>query len=381
MPPAMKKVMKKGKRKTFRHFTKADLSLMAKWVKQGKQPSEIATLLDRDLSSVCRRIESLKTGEVSGPVGRPKSLTPEQIERLVTLANQMIETADCEYQVTASMLKTALKLKCCDRVILEALHEEGVWFHPFREKPLLTEDDIKQRMKFGKDHADKPDSFWQKTVKGYLDEKHFTPYLTPAARSYARKRTARGAFRGKKKGLNKGYVKPKKSLKRNCGKMVTMAVAISAEKVLACYEVKGNWCGAAAEEFYTKHLGPALRKSCPSQKKEFLVVEDNDPTGHKCYAGEAGKAAAKITCLNFPKHSPDLMPLDYGFWAEVNKRLRAQEINFAADYHEKRTDFVARLRRTILRVPKSFLMKLVGAMKKRCQLVKKAKGGHFEEGS
>ena len=57
------------------------------------------------------------------------------------------------------------------------------------------------------------------------------------------------------------------------------------------------------------------------------------------------------------------------------------EEKFATNYKETRKHFVARLRRTILRIPKEFLTKLVGAMKKRSQLVKDAKGFHFEEGS
>jgi len=159
-----------------------------------------------------------------------------------------------------------------------------------------------------------------------------------------------------------------------------MAVAISAKKVLTCYAVQGSWCGAQAEEMYIKHLAPALRKSYPSAK-EFLIVEDNDPTGYKSGLGESAKLDTKISRLPFPKHSPDLMPLDYGFWTEVNKRLRAQERNFAKSYCETRKHFVARVRRTIIRMPEEFLRKLIGAMQRRSMLVKDAKGKHFEEGS
>ena len=320
---AIKKVTKRTKeRKAYCHYTQEELRLLAQWVTEGKQATEMAELLDRDLSSVWRRLERLETGETSEAVGRPRALKPEQADRLVSLANQMIEDADCQYQVTAAMLKGALRLKCSQKTVLEALHERGIWFHTFREKPLLTDGDIHDRHKFGKNHSSKTQSFWTKTIKGYLDEKYFTPYLTPAARAYARKIRARGASRGKKQGLNKGYVKPKKTLKCNFGKKVCMAVAISAKKVLSCYAVQGNWCGVQAAEMYTKHLGPALRTSYPSAK-EFLIVEDNDPSGHKSGLGERAKRDAKITCLSFPKHFPDLMPLDYGFWAAVNTRLRA----------------------------------------------------------
>ena len=46
----------------------------------------------------------------------------------------MIRVADAKYQITALMLKTALKLKCVEKTILRALHENGVWFHKLAEK-------------------------------------------------------------------------------------------------------------------------------------------------------------------------------------------------------------------------------------------------------
>ena len=371
----------KGKRPNgYKFYTAEELRLLAQWVDEGRSPTEVADLLARDLSSVVRRMKQLASGGVPSAVGRPRALTPRQIDRLVKVANEMIEDAECNYQVTAGMLKSALRLKCSEKTILEALHERGVWFKPFREKPLLTEEDVKARRLFAKDHGPKPMTFWTETISAYLDEKYFTPYLTPAARAYARKLTARGAFRGKKQGLNKGYVKPKKTMKHNFGRKVCVGVAICAKKVLTCYVVKKSWCGAAASELYADHLGPALKEAFPGRRR-FLLVEDNDPTGHKSGPGESAKRAAHISCVPFPKHSPDLMPLDFGFWKSVNRRLRKQELAFPIDYYETRKHFVTRLRRTILRSPTASLTKLIGSMKRRCKLLKDAKGWHFEEGA
>ena len=364
----------------YTHYSSEELRLLAAWVDEGRTPTEIAGLLKRDVSSVARRIDRLTADAERAPVGRPASLSEEEVDRLVEVATQLIEDADCLFQVTSSMLKAALKLKCSEKTILRALHDRGVWLRSFREKPLLTEDDVKDRLKFAKAHVAKPLTFWTRTISAYLDEKYFTPYLTPKARAYAQKVRARGAFRGKKQGLAKGFVKPKKTLKQNFGRKVCVAVAISAKKVLTCYVVKKSWCGAAAHEFYARHLAPALRKASPS-KRNFLIVEDNDPTGHKSGAGEATKREAHLSCLPFPKHSPELMPLDYGFWSAVNKRLRKQETAFDEEYKETRHHFVARLKRTILSTSPASLEKLIGAMQVRCERLKKAKGWHFEEGA
>ena len=57
----------------------------------------------------------------------------------------MIRKADGNYQVTAAMLKKSLRIKACDRVILDALHSRGLYLRPMREKPVLTDEDVKQR--------------------------------------------------------------------------------------------------------------------------------------------------------------------------------------------------------------------------------------------
>ena len=49
--------------------------------------------------------------------------------------------------------------------------------------------------------------------------------------------------------------------------------------------------------------------------------------------------------------APDLNPLDYAFWSEVNKRLREKEATFADDFREPRGAFTRRLRRTIVGAP------------------------------
>ena len=384
MPPAAKRLLQHGSRgkrtRGYTFYTADELRLLAQWVDEGRSATEIASLLGRDVSSVARRIKQLAAGATQSTVGRPRALTAAQTDRLVTVANEMIEDAECNYQVTAGMLKSALRLKCSEKTILAALHKRGVWFRPFREKPLLTEEDVEARMKFATQHGPKPVSFWTESISAYLDEKYFTPYLTPNARAYARKITARGAFRGKKQGLDKGYVKPKKTMKQNFGRKVCVGVAICAKKVLTCYVVKKSWCGAAASELYARHLAPALKETFPGRRR-FLLIEDNDPTGHKSGAGESAKRDAHISCVPYPKHSPDLMPLDFGFWKSVNRRLRKQELSFSSGYYETRKHFVSRLRRTIMSSRPASLTKLIGSLKRRCKLLKDAEGWHFEEGS
>lgn len=314
-------VMKRPARAVgYTHYSPAEVAAVGRMKAQGKGAQEVAGALGRDVSSVARHFKRLESAGHVKPVGRPPALTTAQVDLLVKRAEKMIEDADCHYQVTSSMVKAACKIKCSDSVVLEALHSRGVYFHPFREKPLRTEDDVLDRAKFAKDNKSKPASFWETGVHAYIDNKWFSPYLTSSARSYARKVTARGAFRARGQGLAKGHVKPKRTLKQNFGKSVQVAVAISAKKVLMCHQVPGNWNKEAACDMYQNHLAPALRKAYPS-KRQFVLLEDNDPVGYKSKAAVDVKASEKVVVYPIPKRSPDLNPLDFGFWSRVNSRL------------------------------------------------------------
>ena len=86
-----------------------------------------------------------------------------------------------------------------------------------------------------------------------------------------------------------------------------------------------------------------------------------------------------VKCIPFPKRSPDLNPLDYGFWSMINKHLRSQEAKFPPSKRESRAAFIKRLKRTITRVPSATLEPLVKSMKRRCAALLAAKGADFEE--
>ncbi|CAK0806807.1 unnamed protein product, partial [Prorocentrum cordatum] len=126
---------------------------------------------------------------------------------------------------------------------------------------------------------------------------------------------------------------------------------------------------------YREALAPALRKA-NAKSRSFLILEDNDPTGYKAKLSKEAKE--KVKCYPFPKRSPDLNPLDCGFWSMINKRLRGQEAKFPPSKKESRAAFIRRLKRAIMRVPSATLEPLVKSMKRRCTALLAAKGADFE---
>ena len=161
---------------------------------------------------------------------------------------------------------------------------------------------------------------------------------------------------------------------------MVIACAIGAGKVLIWHEIKGRWNGAAAANMYAGPLKTALQKAWPNVRGPFRVLEDNDPTGYKSGKGMEAKRKSGIRTLDLPHRSPDLNPLDFNLWAEVNKRMRKQEKNWPKTKTETRGAYVARLRRTAMNLSPEYINKIISAMSKRVQLVGAATGGHFREG-
>ena len=81
-----------------------------------------------------------------------------------------------------------------------------------------------------------------------------------------------------------------------------------------------------------------------------------------------------------PPRSPDLNPLDFSVWAEINKRMRSQEAKWSARKKETRDQYLARLKRTALNLPELYINKVIANIDHRLKLLKDAKGGHFPEG-
>lgn len=50
-------------------------------------------------------------------------------------------------------------------------------------------------------------------------------------------------------------------------------------------------------------------------------VKDNDPTGYKSRKATEVKDELGIRAMDFPRYSPDLNPMDFFLWEEVERRM------------------------------------------------------------
>lgn len=214
-----------------------------------------------------------------------------------------------------------------------------------------------------------------------IDSKTFQVYHTGKFRAYAARRSVRGAYRSRSRVFTPGYIKPSATLKQNTGaKAVHVTCAIGNGKVLMWHVTANRWNGQAAADMYARPLRKCLEREYPHVLGPWRVLEDNDPTGYKSSKGLEAKKEAGIISLDLPKRSPDLNPLDFSFWSEVNKKMRATERNWPKSKRETRKAYLSRLRRAAFSLSGDYITNIMGALEGRVQQLKAAKGNYFPEG-
>ena len=149
--------------------------LVNKWYwEQGKAPSEIAGLLDRDKSTLTRFLVKQVSRKKQG---RPPVLSEADLDFLERHLHERIVKSMGKYHVTAAMVKRSARSSASVKAIQCGLRKRRIFFRKLREKPLLTEEDIKARFAFAKMYRHKSAGSWMKAFHAAIDGKLFKVYL------------------------------------------------------------------------------------------------------------------------------------------------------------------------------------------------------------
>ena len=343
----------------------------------GLPAATIAEVVQRDRKSV---YNALKDKLAFAKRGRPEKLTAKEVNHLVKILRSMVQRAKARFEVTHAMVKKTAKCDADDKVIRKGLQSKGIRFRRLRSKPLLTKEDIRKRLAFATLYRKWTPSMWRKRIQLHIDLKNFAVYTTQKTRDFAAMREVRGAYRSEGEGLDAAYVVLPKDLRFNGGgKPCRIAAGVGGGKVRLWSEVEGKWTGASAATLYKGAVLTALKRGWP-KNRTWTLLEDNDPTGFKSKLGLKAKAESKIKVFKIPERSPDLSVCDYAVWAEINRKMRAQEKDFPKSKYETRAEYVARLHNTAKSLTPNFINKSIGDMTRRCQRLYDARGGYFQEG-
>ena len=238
-----------------------------------------------------------------------------------------------------------------------------------REKPQRTEEQEKEREDVCGKMRKWPIKRFADGFDLIMDNKNFPVPQTPAAREHLQKQRMYAQLRTPSEGLEKHFTKPGvKRHRKNTGGSVNVCAGISNCR-LVLWEYHTKWNGQVAADMYK---GPIINtlKRVRGAKPSYLIAEDNDPIGYKSGKRIAEKRQLKINTVTWPRYSPDLMPLDFCLWEDINDRM---EMNAPKGY-ESAVAYKTRLRREALRTSTSIVRKAVEAMRKRAKQIWEAKG-------
>ena len=189
-----------------RYMTSEEKRLAWMWFDEdGEDAAEIASRLRRDPTTIRR---FLTHGNIiSRRKERPRALGEQQIDRLVKLVNAEVQKAGGKYAVTLEFIRKRSRPKVCIRVLANALHQRGVWFHKLREKPVLTSEDVRARSAFATRYRSRTAAWWAGQVHLHVDSHVFKVPGNKATRRALAARKVHGAYRTVGRGLRPEHVK------------------------------------------------------------------------------------------------------------------------------------------------------------------------------
>ena len=240
------------------------------------------------------------------------------------------------------------------------------WCHA-RKKGVLTESDLKQRLKFARAVRRKlPKTFWTEGVGFYLDGASFTHKTNPFDQARAPRAMI---WRKPGQGLDFGFT-AKGSHEGTGGSVAHFMAAIAYGKgVIVAEQYFGRINADIFSSFVREHFASMFKKSANPKGKLFL--QDGDPSQNSCKARTAWdeEGARKFS---IPARSPDLNPIE-NIFNIVKKKLHDVALKNEI-VRENFDEFSARIKRTLESVPVDTVDKTIISMNKRIDMVVSRKG-------
>ena len=334
-------------------------NLKAQRAQRKIEPPDLTTL---------RRFLKGKTYSAAGQEtrGRKRKFSRRVVLNMDKKRKELLAKADGQYEVQwADVLKKSRAPSADPTTVARSFSREGLdvkWRAP-RERPLRGPEHVAERLEACRKWQSLPVDYFTDKVDMITDNTGWDVPATARARKYLNQRKVRGHLRTRSEGLKAECTKPSaKKHHMNTGGKLKLVAGISNCRVVVWHYLDGPWNGEAAAAMYRGTIRKALKR-CRGEKCRYVVLEDNDPVGYKSNKAAQAKKDGNIVAMDFPRYSPDLNPLDYFLWQEVESRMEKNKPTRL----ESVEAFKARLRRTALAIPEAVIRKGVANLRKRVQ--------------
>ena len=303
--------------------------------------------------------------------GRKRKLSKKVVKAIDKAREKLLEKADNLKEVTWDDCRRAAKAPHCHpTTVARSLSREGfqVVARPPREKPQREKHHIEERAEIATRWSRYPEDYFH-NLDLIMDNKRFKVPTYKRAVKFLKQVKVRRHLRTRAEGIKPCCTKPSpRKQKMNPGGHVHILCGISGGKIVLWHNVGPKWNGEVAAACYKGPVLRALKKHC-GEKSTYRIMEDNDPVGYKSSKGEAAKKEIGIKPIEYPRHSPDLNPLDFCIWNEIERKMDAvtqKPMSVKA--------FDAKLRRVARTVPRDTINKAIGSIRKRAKAISEAKG-------
>ena len=324
------------------------------------------------------------TGVADETRGRPSGVGSKQMAVYDTVRKRLIKDSKNEFQVTWEDIATEGQKELRKRKLLKRKHkglsaetlrkrcraELGIGSRPAPRHVTRTAGDEKRRFRQAKAWSLRSSTFWQREIHAYIDNSKFIMARTADQRRRMRQAKVTHHLRKASERTDPMFIVPKRGHCLPGIPSVEITAAVAKDRIIM-WRVAGPWNGKEAAAMY-KDLRVALARTW-GVRGRYRIVEDGDPKGYQSNKGKEAKKAYHMESWRLPPRSPEWMPLDYALWSEIERRMLDAKIVGV----ETKRQYLARLRRTALGLPKSYIKKVLAQMKPRIQATVQMKGRHI----
>lgn len=323
-------------------------SIVKRLYEQNKTVAEISKLMKRSrcfVYNALKHCEKYSTMEKVKRQLRPRKTTSAQ-DRIIhrTSASDPFLTA----KRIKNMLKESHNIEVSERTLRRRLNEFGLRGCVSRKVPLISSRNRQKRLKFAREHLNKPLKFWRNIL--WTDETKINLFSSDGKR-YVRRPPNRAR--------DPKYTT--KTVKHGGGRIMLWA-AISGKGVGPIVQIEGIMDQYVYKNILTETMIPYTDENMPVTWK---FMQDNDPK-HTSRVVKQCLSDNFVDVLDWPPQSPDLNPIE-NLWRTLKVKAGSRNITNLKDLWQVTKE-------AWNNIPIEEVTKLIDSMPRRCAEIIKNKG-------